>query len=316
MAGEGRSTPEDTGDANPLEGRVVGLESSVKEILDLLRAAASNPPPPPVHPVPPIPAAPLAPPAQLAQVAPPLISYVPPATTNVSAGALSIPDFFPDVDAAVVASIGKHEFRPQQLGKLIPNVTSKPTTTTYALEDGALRATDTAPIKDLPDFSSFMRALGVYFQILYRYVGTTGNVQAVIDVAVSTQSYANLLHEYSRYFAYPAILTYHIAHHSRRIREMIRGDYSLWGDEDRALVGPLHRSNMNQDVKSASSASAKGKASTSSSSTRDVSTQVCNKFNDGRCPTTPCKSGRVHKCATCGSSAHGKNACTQAPPAA
>ncbi|KAG9227027.1 hypothetical protein CCMSSC00406_0008999 [Pleurotus cornucopiae] len=283
MAGEGRSNPADADGDNPLEGRVVGLESSVKEILELLRAAASVPQPPPAPPVPTTPAAPVAPPAQATQLAPPLISYVPPATTNVSAGALSIPDFFPDVDAAVVASIGKHEFRPQQLGKLIPSVTSKPTTTTYALEDGALRATETAPIKDLPDFSSFMRALGVYFQILYRYVGTTGNVQAVIDVAVSTQSYANLLHEYSRYFSYPAILTYHIAHHSRRIREMIRGDYSLWGDEDRALVGPLHRSNMNQDVKA------------SSSSARDVSAQTCNKFNDGKCPTTPCKSGRTHK---------------------
>lgn len=300
-----------------MEGRVVSLESSVKEILDLLRAAASGPAqPPPVPPVPAPPVVPVAPPVPAAPVAPPLISYIPPATANPSAGALSIPDFFPDVDAAVVASIGKHEFRPQQLGKLIPNVTSKPTTTTYALEDGALRATETAPIKDLPDFSSFMRALGVYFQILYRYVGTTGNVQAVIDVAVSTQSYANLLHEYSRYFSYPAILTYHIAHHSRRIREMIRGDYSLWGDEDRALVGPLHRSNMNQDVKTSSASSAKSKQSPSSSTPRDVSSQICNKFNDGRCTTTPCKSGRTHKCATCGSSAHGKSTCTQPAPVA
>lgn len=85
-----------------------------------------------------------------------------------------------------------------------------------------------------------MRALGVYFQILYRFVGTTGSIQAMVDIAVQTQSYCNLLHEYSRYFTYPAILTYHIAHHSRRLREMLRGNYSLWGDKDRALVGPLH----------------------------------------------------------------------------
>ncbi len=161
-----------------------------------------------------------------------------------------------------------------------------------------------------------MRALGVYFQILYRYVGTTGSIQAVIDVAVSTQAYTNLLHEYSRYFNYPAILTYHIAHHSRRIREMIRGDYSLWGDEDRALVGQLHRSSIYQEVKPPSSSSQKPRPSSSTTTTRDVSNQICNRFNDGRCSTTPCKTGRIHKCATCGSTAHAKTACTQATPSA
>ncbi|KAJ8701651.1 hypothetical protein PTI98_000415 [Pleurotus ostreatus] len=140
---------------------------------------------------------------------------------------LSIPDFFPDVDAAIVVSIGKHEFKPQQLGKLIPSVTAKATTTMYALEDSTLRAMDMAPIKDLPDFSTFMCTLGVYFQILYCYTGTPGSIQAVTDVAISTQAYTNLLHEYSHYFSYPAILTYHITHHSCGIREMIRGDYSL-----------------------------------------------------------------------------------------
>ncbi|KAL4256832.1 hypothetical protein AB1N83_011469 [Pleurotus pulmonarius] len=314
MPGEGRTTPPVDTDGNPLEQRVVGLESSMKEILDLLRAAASNPPQlPPVTPAQPAPAAPAAP---NTQGAPPLVPYVPPPTSNPSIGTLSIPDFFPDVDAAIVASIGKHEFKPQQLGKLIPSITAKATTTTYALEDGALRATDTAPIKDLPDFSTFMRALGVYFQILYRFVGTTGNLQAVIDVAVSTQGYTNLLHEYSRYFTYPAILTYHIAHHSRRIREMIRGDYSFWADEDRTLVGQLHRSSIFQEVKSGSATSSKSKPSPSSTTARDVSAQICNKFNNGTCLTTPCKSGRIHKCATCNSTAHGKSACTQATPSA
>ncbi|KAG9223887.1 hypothetical protein CCMSSC00406_0007749 [Pleurotus cornucopiae] len=206
MPGEGRTTPPVDTDGNPLEQRVVGLESSMKEILDLLRAAASNPPQlPPITPAQPAPAAPV---VSNTQGAPPLVPYVPPPTSNPSIGTLSIPDFFPDVDAAIVASIGKHEFKPQQLGKLIPSITAKVTTTTYTLEDGALRATDMVPIKDLPDFLTFMRALGVYFQILYRFVGTTGNLQAVIDVAVSTQGYTNLLHEYSRYFTYPAILTY------------------------------------------------------------------------------------------------------------
>ncbi|KAF7424728.1 hypothetical protein PC9H_010039 [Pleurotus ostreatus] len=311
MPGEGRATPVDTNDG-PLEQRVVGLESSVREILDLLRTAANTPPqPPPAPPVQPVPVAPV---VSNSQGPPPLLSYVPPPTSNSSIGTLSIPDFFPDVDAAIVASIGKHEFKPQQLGKLIPSITAKATTTTYALEDGALRATDTAPIKDLPDFSTFMRALGIYFQILYRYIGTTGSIQAVIDVAVSTQGYTNLLHEYSRYFTYPAILTYHIAHHSRRIREMLRGDYSLWADEDRALVGQLHRSNIFQEVKSGSATSSKSKSTPSATTTRDVSNQVCNRFNNGACSTTPCKSGRLHKCAVCGSTAHGKSTCTQPPP--
>ncbi|KAF9491586.1 hypothetical protein BDN71DRAFT_1452790 [Pleurotus eryngii] len=309
MPGEGRTTPTGEPEGNPLEQRVVGLESSMKEILTLLRTAASTPPqPPPAAPVPPVPANPV---ATNPQGPPTLLPYVPPPTSNTSLGALSIPDLFPDVDATIVASIGKHEFKPQQLGKLIPSITAKATTTTYALEDGALRATDTAPIKDLPDFSTFMRALGVYFQILYRFVATTGSIQAVTDVAVSTQGYTNLLHEYSRYFTYPAILTYHIAHHSRRTREMIRGDYSLWADEDRALVGQLHRSNIFQEVKP--SGSAKAKPTSSSAPARDVSSQLCNRFNDGRCSTTPCKSGRIHKCATCGSTAHGKTTCTQSP---
>ncbi|KAF7424539.1 hypothetical protein PC9H_009846 [Pleurotus ostreatus] len=282
----------------------------MQEILSLLRTAASTPPqPPPVPPVPVVPANPITP---NPQGAPPLLSYVPPPTSNTTTGALSIPDLFPDVDATIVASIGKHEFKPQQLGKLIPSITAKATTTTYALEDGALRATDTAPIKDLPDFSTFMRALGVYFQILFRFVATTGSIQAVADVAVSTQGYTNLLHEYSRYFSYPAILTYHIAHHSRRIREMLRGDYSLWADEDRALVGQLHRSNIFQEVKSSSASSSKQKSAAPASVTCDVSSQTCNRFNDGRCSTTPCKSGRIHKCSACGSTAHGKSACTQA----
>ncbi|KAJ8692280.1 hypothetical protein PTI98_009608 [Pleurotus ostreatus] len=289
MPGEGRATPVDTNDG-PLEQRVVGLESSVREILDLLRTAANTPPqPPPAPPVQPVPVAPV---VSNSQGPPPYSPMFPlPRLTPLS-----------------------HEFKPQQLGKLIPSITAKATTTTYALEDGALRATDTAPIKDLPDFSTFMRALGIYFQILYRYIGTTGSIQAVIDVAVSTQGYTNLLHEYSRYFTYPAILTYHIAHHSRRIREMLRGDYSLWADEDRALVGQLHRSNIFQEVKSGSATSSKSKSTPSATTTRDVSNQVCNRFNNGACSTTPCKSGRLHKCAVCGSTAHGKSTCTQPPP--
>ncbi|KAJ8694039.1 hypothetical protein PTI98_008972 [Pleurotus ostreatus] len=218
----------DTGNQkpNPLEMRVIGLESSVNEILDLLRKAVSNPPPP-SSPCPSCPSGSSCPGRATRSRGPPLIPYVPPPTANTSIGMLSIPDFFPDVDAAIVVSIGKHEFKPQQLGKLIPSVTAKATTTMYALEDGTLRAMDMAPIKDLPDFSTFMCTLGVYFQILYCYAGTPGSIQAVTDVAISSQAYTNLLHEYSHYFSYPAILTYHITHHSCRIREMIRGDYSL-----------------------------------------------------------------------------------------
>ncbi|KAF9496217.1 hypothetical protein BDN71DRAFT_1389907 [Pleurotus eryngii] len=233
---------------------------------------------------------------------------------NISISTLSIPDFFPNVEAAIVVLIGKHEFKLQQLGKLIPSVNLKATTMTYALENGTLRATETAPIKDLPDFSSFMCSLGVYFQIIYRYVRTTGNIQAIMDIAIFTQSYSNLLHEYSRYFAYPAILTYHIAHHSCCIREMLRGDYSLWDDEDCTLVGLLHQSNMFQEVKPTSTSRPKALSSTTPSC--DISTQTCNQFNDGKCSTTPCKSGHIHKCLTCGSTAHGKVTCTQAPPVA
>ncbi|KDQ31765.1 hypothetical protein PLEOSDRAFT_1100295 [Pleurotus ostreatus PC15] len=136
MPGEGRTTPPAEPKGNPLEQCVVGLESSMKEILDLLRMAASTPPqPPPVAPVQPALANPVTPSPQLAPLA---LLCPPPTTSNASSGVLSIPDLFPDVDAMIVASIGKHEFKPQQLGKLIPSIMAKATTTTYALEDGAL----------------------------------------------------------------------------------------------------------------------------------------------------------------------------------
>ncbi|KAF9488026.1 hypothetical protein BDN71DRAFT_1436434 [Pleurotus eryngii] len=188
---------------NPLETHVIRLEISVNEILELLHKAASNPPPPPVPAVP------------LVQGVPPLIPYVPPPTTNTSIGTLSIPDFFSDIDSATMVSIGKHGFKPQQLGKLIPSVTLKSTTTTYTLEDGTLCAL------------------------------------AFIDFAISTQAYTNLLYKYSCYFNYSTILTYHIAHHFCCIRKMIRGDYSLWGDEDWTLIRQLHQLNMYQEFYSA-----------------------------------------------------------------
>ncbi len=62
MPGEGRTTPTGEPDGNPLEQCVVGLESSMKEILSLLCTVASTPPqPPPAAPVLPIPANPVPP---------------------------------------------------------------------------------------------------------------------------------------------------------------------------------------------------------------------------------------------------------------
>ncbi|KAG5220180.1 hypothetical protein IMY05_C4656000100 [Salix suchowensis] len=55
-----------------------------------------------------------------------------------------------------------------------------------------------------------------------RIVRLETNVNEIWNYFAMWQSYSNLLHEYSCYFTYPAILTYHIAHHSCCIREMLR----------------------------------------------------------------------------------------------
>ncbi|KAJ8472986.1 hypothetical protein ONZ45_g16463 [Pleurotus djamor] len=233
--------------------------------------------------------------------------FVPPSTSNINAG-MSISDHFPEIEASLVQAIGKHEFRPQQLGKLVATLTAKPSTTILAVNsEGSLSATEHAPTKDLPDFSTFIRAFGMYSLILIRHVATCGNPLVITEVSAGLITHSNTLHEYSKLYSYTAILNYHMSFHARRIPEMLKGDFSRWALEDQVILRILNHSTLAE----LNSKVAKDKYKGSSPGPRDVSHQTCRRFNAGFCPS-PCYSNRIHRCIVCESTSHGKSTCTAA----
>ncbi|KAL4264360.1 hypothetical protein AB1N83_005173 [Pleurotus pulmonarius] len=236
--------------------------------------------------------------------------FVPPSTLNPAAGASSILRFFPEVEASVLQSVVKHELRPQHLHKLITTTAVKPIASTALIytADG-FQVQEPSVTRELPTFNIFLKALTLYFDVLSTNIFlTTGDIATYAHVARGGYIYLRSLNHYLTMYTYRTVLEFHMVFHAKRLREMEDGDYSGWSRTDGELVMQILQPSA------AAAQLSNERSSTSSPKPKQRSNspkveQVCNNFNDNRC-STPCRNGRLHKCYTCGSDAHGRSSCT------
>ena len=210
-------------------------------------------------------------------------------TATVVAPGESLYDLFPFIETSTILEITKHIFKPLDLFKLDP---------TLDLDNGTIspRAHSGSLLQDYPHFSSLIEPLTIYFDILSAYAASSGNVAATYAIVTGGFQYIRHLSTLNRSYHWHAVLHYHKAFFTLRCREMLRGDYTGWARSD----GQLMNYHLYHQVRSSAvnSSNPSRVASTSSSAT-PVSSQICHSFNTGDCTTSPCPSGRIHKCQNC-----------------
>lgn len=222
--------------------------------------------------------------------------FVGPLSSNPVAGtSSSLLSQFPEVEAATIAAIIQHEFKGSDLYKLDSRYRDKAERGVLELENGSLQFKTEPTVKDYPNVNSVLQPLTVYFSILIAHSVATGKTA---DLAVAVLAYVSSLTKLATEFEWHAVLAYHMAFFARRRRDMLQGVYGGWALVDHALHGEYLLSYRKQKV---SSVPAKK---------LDHVKEVCNLFNKGTCTTTPCRNGRVHKCAQCGRGDHGANSCS------
>lgn len=298
------STPTESAAAVDVAALIAALQPMIaSEISNVLKpmiasevsnAIAAVVPPAPVPPVP----APLAAPAAI----PP--AFVGPLTGNQAAGASNtLLTKFPEVEEAVIIAVITHQFRASDLYKLDSKYRDKAERGVLEFENGAVRVKTDSSTKDYPTSLSIELPLMVYFRILVAHAFTTGNGVAV---ALPTLSYVESFLKLRSEYEWPAVLAYHMAFFARRRQEMAQGSYSGWKRIDTELQAD-HLAGYRKARPTASSSQAKRLGD----SVPRIG-EACRLFNLGSC-TSPCRNGRVHKCAKCSKSDHGAHAC---PPAA
>ena len=232
-------------------------------------------------------------------------------TTELSLGT-SLLDSFPQIETSTILEITRHEFKPMDLFKLDPAAQDKnlERKATLEMEGGVMTATPRGgSLRDYPTFSSLLEPLLIYFNILTTYAASSGDINATLTIAKGCTAYTGHLSTLNRQFQWNAVLQYHKSYFLARRREMTRGDYSGWLRSDLLLLTEHvygHARTQNH-----LGSSSKSSRPASNAAKQPVSSQICFSFNKGSCMSSPCPSGRIHKCQKCDSPDHGASSCTK-----
>ncbi|KAF8804936.1 hypothetical protein BYT27DRAFT_7105769 [Phlegmacium glaucopus] len=227
----------------------------------------------------------------------------------------SLYDLFPLVETSAVLEITRHSFKPLDLFKLDPTLHDRNADlkTTLDLDNGSLTAkARSGSLRDYPQFSSLLKPLMVYFDILSAYAATSGNVDATYAIAQGACRYVQHLSTLNRAYNWHAVLQYHKAFFLLRCHEMMKGIYTGWAHSDNQLMN----THLYHQIRSSSFPSSSGKNNSrpvvpSTSKQLPISQQTCYFFNKGSCTTSPCTAGHIHKCQKCDDPNHGAHACTK-----
>ncbi|GLB42544.1 hypothetical protein LshimejAT787_1105590 [Lyophyllum shimeji] len=272
-----------------LTGLIQAISQQVsRDLLQAFQAAAAQAPPA----APPQPAQP-PPPAAPPPVAPP--TFVGPLTANPAAGASPPPtllSLFPEVEAATITSIIRHEFRGSDLYKLDSRYRDKTERQVLSLNGGTLKlsSNDTA-LREYKTPNSILIPLQTYFNILVQHAHAHHFGRAA-DVAFGFFRYSAHLTQVASEYEWHAVVPYHMAFFAKRRREMIDGDYSGWGRVDMELRG--------EHLYADRTRKASPKLSLSRRATPSNPTDPCRNFNTGKCTAEKCPWGRPHRCTKCG----------------
>ena len=224
----------------------------------------------------------------------------------------SLFDSFPQIEASAILEITRHEFKPMDLFKLDPAAQDKnlERKATLEMEGGVMTATPRGgSLRDYPSFSSLLEPLLIYFNILTTYAASSGDMHATLTIAKGCSVYTGHLSALHRQFQWNAVLQYHKSYFLARRREMTRGDYSGWLRSDLLLLTEhVYGHARTQNLPSSSSKSSRPAPNAAK---QPVSSQICFSFNKGSCTSSPCPSGRIHKCQKCDSPDHGASGCSK-----
>ncbi|KNZ81701.1 hypothetical protein J132_10981 [Termitomyces sp. J132] len=239
----------------------------------------------------PAPSQPLtAPPASIDAFVPPIAAV---GTNGASSAApLSLRTRFPDVETAILATIITHEFKAADLHKLDPTNRDRETAYTFNGATNQFEVSHRAA-KEYKNPFSVLIPLQTYFRILAFHI----NDAAAMD---TFWAYNEQLLELIAEYEWSAVFAYHSVFFNRRRAEMAAGDFSQWGRRDNDLLSKhvyAHR-------KPSPSKTPKPNSTTCAAANPN---EPCRKYNEGRCPTTPCPWGQPHTCSTCGKADHGKS---------
>ena len=116
-------------------------------------------------------------------------------TTELPLGT-SLLDSFPQIETSAILEITQHEFKPMDLFKLDPATHDKnmERKTTLEMEGGVMTATPHGgSLRDYPTFSSLLKPLLIYFNILTTYAAISGDINATLIIAKGCTAYAGHL---------------------------------------------------------------------------------------------------------------------------
>ncbi|KNZ71541.1 hypothetical protein J132_08633 [Termitomyces sp. J132] len=199
---------------------------------------------------------------------------------------------FPDIEAAVITAIIMHEFKAADLHKLDPTNRDKEVAYTFNGTTNQFEISNRAA-KEYKNPFSVIVPLQRYFNVLGFHLPKSNDVPFVF------YEYTAHLMELIAEFEWSAVFQYHSVFFNCRRSEMATGDYSGWGIPATDLLSKhvyAYRKAM------------PGKQPRTAGNMRTSSpTDVCRKYNEGKCTVTPCPWGRPHSCATCGKMGHGKH---------
>src|SRR5467141_936153 len=205
----------------------------------------------------------------------------------------------------LLLAIAKNKFDPGQLFKINPQMKDWHKDSHLQLSEAGIlikAERDTSP-KEYASFRSLHDPLHIYFNILMHQLITLGNHQALLDFAHGSSKYMSGLYKLQIEYEWPQVLEYHFMFHNHCIVEMQEGSYGGWEHVDADLMS-LHLFGHPK------ARPAKPSSQPAWPIPKDVSKQFCHAFTTGKC-TSPCKSGRIHKCRKCGSTDHSASSCSK-----
>lgn len=209
----------------------------------------------------------------------------------------SLQNQFPEIEAGTLLEIVRHDSKPDDLFKLSLRARDK-----VDPDRSESSKKISGPYAAYPSLHSLLTPLTAYFSVLQSFAVSSGDAITASSIGIGGQRYiAHILDLHQRY-EWLAVVEYHIHFHLRRRCELADGNYNGWLQADPDLLN----SYVYDRRRSARSEVSRGSAG---STKKDVKDQVCFTFNKGDCLTSPCPSGRLHKCRKCNSSEHGEKHC-------
>ena len=205
----------------------------------------------------------------------------------------SLHNQFPEIEAGMLLEIVRHDFKPDDLFKLSLRTRDK---SDPDCPESSKKMS--GPYAAYPSLHSLLTPLTTYFLVLQSFAASSSDANAASSIGISGQCYTHILDLHQRY-DWLAVVEYCIHFHLRHQCEMADGNYNGWLQADPDLLNSFVYDRRRSARTEPSCGSTK----------KDVKDQVCFAYNKGDCLTSPCPSGRLHKCRKCGSSEHGEKAC-------